>query len=281
MYFRKIFEERRAFFFGAGTVFGFLLALVGLFFQDGGSLFPDSVAYVNGTSIGKEEYLRALNGYASDSKNPLTDETRSRVLERLIEEELLVQRGLELGFASQDKAVRAAIVRSVIQSVTSETSSDDPTDITLRTYYMLNREKFSGSPGYRLSIVEEEDKAEASKISAEWKKNGNSPNQSVLDLPRTPLPARKWIDYIGPDAAELLTSLKPGETSSPIPHGKKFLILHLISVEAGPSRPFREIKEEIKSYYLQEKGSEALREYLEALKKKSKIQRNSLDRLSE
>ncbi|PJZ49752.1 peptidyl-prolyl cis-trans isomerase [Leptospira saintgironsiae] len=258
---------------GSGAIFGFVLAVFGLLFPEKGVLSMDSAAEVNGTSIGREEYIRALAGYASDSKNPITEEIKFQVLERLIEEELLVQRGLELGLADQDRLIRAGIVRSVIQSVISETSSKEPNDLELRIYYISNKEKFSGTQRYLVSAFETFDERSAWKASEEWKEKGK-PNQAVfIDLPASPLPIRKLLDYLGPEIARVIVDLKPGEISSPIQSGNKYLIVKLISSEPGVSLPFQQIREEIKAYYLQEKGDKVLRDYLEFLKRRAKIER--------
>src|SRR5262245_15749646 len=68
---------------------------------------PEGVASVNGTAIREEDYERALAAFASDRRSPVEAGDRRHVLDRLIDEELLVQRGLDLGFSRSDRRVRA------------------------------------------------------------------------------------------------------------------------------------------------------------------------------
>ncbi|TGL64247.1 peptidyl-prolyl cis-trans isomerase [Leptospira sarikeiensis] len=258
---------------GLGSFFGFSLALIGLLFPNIENSFEDIAADVNGVRIGKEEYLRALAGYSSDSKNPLTNEIRANVLERLIEEELLVQRGLELGFASQDKQIRAGLVRSVIQSAISEISAEEPSELELRFYYLSHKEKFFSTPRYKVLAYEEAEEKKAILLSEEWKKNGKIQNGTIVPLPDSPLPPRKLLDYLGPFATAALENLQTGEVSLPLRSGNKFLILKILSLEPGNIPKFGEIKEEIKTEYKQDKEDKSLREYLDLLKRKSKIKR--------
>ncbi len=50
----------------------------------------------------------------------LTDNDRALVLERLIEEELLVQHGLTEGIMRSDRRLRGAMIESLIEGVTVE-----------------------------------------------------------------------------------------------------------------------------------------------------------------
>ncbi len=88
-----------------GAAVGIAAAAAGLLLGDAGDaggLPDDVVALVNGTPVRLADYERAVVALASDRREPLEDEDRRYVLDRLVDEELLVQRGLELGFARLD-----------------------------------------------------------------------------------------------------------------------------------------------------------------------------------
>src|SRR5262244_135331 len=82
-----------------------------------GALPSGVVALVNREPIRTDDYLRTVQALANDKRDALTDDDRRRVLDRLIEEELLVQRGLALGLARQDRRVRSDLTSTVIDSV--------------------------------------------------------------------------------------------------------------------------------------------------------------------
>ncbi|EMY78021.1 PPIC-type PPIASE domain protein [Leptospira weilii serovar Ranarum str. ICFT] len=262
------------YFLGAGAFFGFLLALVGLLFPEKEIFLSDTIAEVNGTYISKDEYFRVLSGYASDSKNPITEEVRAGILERLIEEELLVQRGLELGFAQRDRSIRGSIVRTVIQSVLSENVSEKPNVAELRTYFLSNREKFLKTSRYKIVVYEQSNEESARQISKQLKETGKTEAPNVSDIPNSLLPLRKLLDYLGPDLVGALKDLKSGEVSDPIRFGEKFLIVKVLARQPGQIPDFDSVREEVEASFLQENGDRALREYLDRLKTKSKIERN-------
>ena len=94
------------------------IALGGLeangWWKDSRSLPMDSAARVNHTEIRQLDYQRALRLMASGKRSPLTAEDRILVLERLIQEELLVQYGIAQDLLRADRKVRSAVLQSVL-----------------------------------------------------------------------------------------------------------------------------------------------------------------------
>ncbi|EMN48090.1 PPIC-type PPIASE domain protein [Leptospira interrogans str. L1207] len=273
MFFGKNIVIGPKYFLGAGALFGFLLALIGLLFPEREILLSDTVAEVNGNYIKKDEYFRTLTALPSDSKNPITEEARANVLERLIEGELLVQRGLELGFAREDRLIRASIVRAVIQSIISENVSEKPNVLELRSCFLLNRDKFLKTSRYQVMVYQQSDEVSATRISKELRETGRTTAPNVYYIPNTLLPLRKLLDYLGPDVVWALENLKSGEVSDPIKSGEKFFVVKVFVLEPGSTPDFDSVKKEVGASYIQEKGDRTLREYLDKLKAKSKIKK--------
>ena len=119
-------DERRVrarWLLGLGAAAGLTLAASSLLSGPGrnaGELPEGAVARVNDAIIRNEEYARLLAALASDRRNPLTEEDRRRLLDRLIEEELLVQRARELGVDRLDRRVRSILVSAMIDSIVAE-----------------------------------------------------------------------------------------------------------------------------------------------------------------
>jgi hypothetical protein len=63
---------------------------------------------------------------ASEKRDPLTDQDRVLVLERLIEEELLVQHGLSVGLVRREQRLRGNVIQSLITSITVEYEAASP-----------------------------------------------------------------------------------------------------------------------------------------------------------
>ncbi len=106
---------------------------------DGGAgnvarLPADAAAVVNGRTIRTEELERAVDLLRNDKRNPLTPEDESRVLRRLVEEELLIQRGVDMGLVDTDRAVRRAITGAIVASVIAESASKPPSREELEAF---------------------------------------------------------------------------------------------------------------------------------------------------
>jgi PPIC-type PPIASE domain len=67
---------------------------------------------------------------------------RKKVLEDMVAEELLVQRGLEIDLSSFDPDVRAAMVAGVELEVSADVLAEQPDEAQLRDYYLLHRARY-------------------------------------------------------------------------------------------------------------------------------------------
>jgi hypothetical protein len=112
---------------GLGAMVGIGLGFVNVFEWVDLPLLPDSVvARVNHVDIASSEYEKALSMLASEKRDPLTDQDRVLVLERLIEEELLVQHGLSVGLVRREQRLRGNVIQSLITSITVEYEAASP-----------------------------------------------------------------------------------------------------------------------------------------------------------
>lgn len=138
-------SRRATILLGLGATAGLAVAALGL--MEGGEIagsLPDgAVAAVNGEIVRIEEYERAVRALASDRREPLGDEERRHVLDRIIDEELLVQRGLELGLMRHDRRVRGDIVSAVIDVIVSQTAAEVATDEEVEAFYEESRDYFT------------------------------------------------------------------------------------------------------------------------------------------
>jgi len=138
-------SRRAVFLLGLGAALGAALAAAGLVgggHSGGGALPADVVARINGTAIRTEDYERAVAALAGDRRDGADVEQRRHVLDRLIDEELIIQRGLELGLARQDPKVRADLTAAVIASIVSEQADLQPSDAELERFYDEQRDFF-------------------------------------------------------------------------------------------------------------------------------------------
>ena len=139
-------EWRGPILLAVGAIVGVLMAAIGAIAPNGrnvGALPEDAIARVNDKTIGTEEFARAMTLLAGDKRYPVTDEDRGHVLDRLIDEELLVQDGIETGLVDSDRTVRKAISTAMIASIIAESASNQPSEDDLRAFYQENRPNFA------------------------------------------------------------------------------------------------------------------------------------------
>ena len=114
---------------------------------------PGAIAVVNGAAIRTEEYRRAVAMLASDKRNTLTDADRVHVLERLIEEELLIQGAVLDGLVERDPAVRKAITQAMLAAIVTDSASARPTQEELRAFYADNAPLFERREASQASVT--------------------------------------------------------------------------------------------------------------------------------
>jgi hypothetical protein len=99
------------------------------------ALPPGVAALVNGRPILADEYTRALAMLAGDRRDPLLQRDQARVLERLIDEELLVEWALAQGALASERSVRDAVTLAMVESVGAESASRAPSEAELRSAF--------------------------------------------------------------------------------------------------------------------------------------------------
>ena len=93
----------------------------------------DVVAVIGVVPIGADELERAVDALASDRRGAITEADRERVLERLIDEELLVQAAVEAGLPENDGVVRRSLTEAMVAAIEAQ-SDDRSIDAALQNY---------------------------------------------------------------------------------------------------------------------------------------------------
>jgi parvulin-like peptidyl-prolyl isomerase len=282
-------SERRAIALLAfGATVGLVAAAIGLLAQtrDADALPEGAVAAVNGAAVRRADYERAVAALASDRRDELDDADKRHVLDRLVDEELLVQRALELGLARSDRRVRGDLVAAVIEAVTADAGQREAGDAELRAFFDANRDYFA-RPG-RLHVeqvfVRSSGDADADALArardaaarlregapvAEVQESaGDAP---VAILPNAPLPAAKLREYLGPAAVEAVATLAPGGVAEPVRSAGGYQVLRLVARESNRAPELAEVEAEVRAEWRRRAGDEALRAYLDEVRARAAI----------
>jgi hypothetical protein len=133
--------------FAAGTALGLAIAAYGLFSVPGTRIVgvpPEDVALVNGRHILRSDFITQIQLETSLPYEQTTKEQRQKVLKEMVDEELLVQRGLEVDLAASDPDVRAYMVAGVQLQVDADVLAQQPSDEDLDKYFKEHMDKYTG-----------------------------------------------------------------------------------------------------------------------------------------
>jgi parvulin-like peptidyl-prolyl isomerase len=129
-----------------GALIGLAIAGYGLFTAKGTrsrAVPPEAIALVNQRQILRSDFMIQTQTQFVLPFAQTTREQRHTVLEDMINEELMVQRGLEIDLPSYDPDVRNALVAGVELEVTADVLSQQPTPEEMRAYYQHHKDKYS------------------------------------------------------------------------------------------------------------------------------------------
>jgi parvulin-like peptidyl-prolyl isomerase len=272
---------------GLGAALGLALAAAGILGGAEVRLSDEAVALVNGVPIRSADYTRLVAGLESDLRRPADDAQRRRVLDRMIEEELLVQRALALGLARHDRRVRADLVSAMIAAITSDVDQREPTESELRAFY-ADESAFFVQPGrlrvrqifFRVPASADEASVNARAREARQRLVDGEPfdevtralgDEAILRIPDAPLPAAKLREYLGPTALRAALELQVGEVSQPVRSGTGIHLLQLLEREPNRTLPYDEIAEQVRNEWRRRAGDRALRDYLDDLRAQADV----------
>jgi parvulin-like peptidyl-prolyl isomerase len=192
-----------------------------------------------------------------------------------------VQRGIELGLARSDTAIRAQVTRAVIASVVAEVQDISATEADLRRFYEQNRDFFTRTGNLRVrqvfvrtrTVKDPEGERRAQDAAARLRAGEDFDtvrrllgDPELAPLPDAPLPPTKLREYVGPTALRAILNLPVGTISDPVRSGTGYHVLQLLERRADEAPPFDTIRAEIEAEFRRRRGDEALRGYLDDLR---------------
>jgi parvulin-like peptidyl-prolyl isomerase len=267
---------------GAGL--GLAAAAAGLLARGspGTALPADAIATVNGEGVRVEELVQAVAAVAADRRGPVGDNEKRRLLDRLVDEELLIQHGLALDLVRRDHAVRAALVSAVIELAMANVDEEEPTAAEVVRFYDAHHDYFTQPGRVRvrqvLVRIREDDAAAAAEARAREAAGRLRAGEAfatvraalgdaeIAPLPEGWLPPAKLRDYLGPTPARTVLELSVGDVSEPVRSGIGFHVLQVLEREAPRTPALAEIEGEVRAELRRQQSDEALRARLDGLR---------------
>jgi parvulin-like peptidyl-prolyl isomerase len=215
---------------------------------------------------------------ASDRRAGLRQGDAPRVLARLIDEELLLQRALALGLVRREPRVRGQLVSVMIDTVLAEARARDPSDEELRAFYQEQREYFRQPGRVRLlhravpgTDAAARERAVALRTALE-QGQVPPPDPALVVAPEALLPAGKLEQYLGPSVLETALALPVGATSQPIASTGGYHVVRVEEREPDVVPPFEAVRASVRAEVVRRRGEQALREYLDRLRSEAAIE---------
>ena len=244
-------------------------------------------AKIEDTSIPMEKYLTQLDGLSKDKRSPLTQKDKEYVLERMIEEELLIKRAIDLGMLNDNPMARGTIVQQMIKAIIAENARYEISDSELESFFQENSGFFTKSSRLRIQQIYfsneqlKDDSLIVAKKAYDLLKRGNDfesvsklGSPSALKIPNSLMTLSKVREYIGPSLMNLARELEINSFTSPIEVSGGYKIIYLIDKEMASPPKFNDIKASVSSEFLKRKDDQSLRSYLENLKNWYDVSRN-------
>lgn len=266
------------------SIIGTLLAIYSIMDSNKNfsSLPSDVVATVNDKIIPSERYQTVIQLIENDKRDGLTDIDRRMALERIIEEELLVQYAYQNGFLEADDLLRKSIVRSVVDSIVEQSVSVIPDKNILRDFYQDNLPVFTLDEQYRIVILSSQDRSDITAAKQIWQQSYDIQKleneiESIrqLEIPSGFISKLRLGTLIGPLLREVVLSIRIGETSKPIETIYGYSIVTLIDKKNKIVPEYSEIQEVVLQEFRRRQREDILDELLIDLKRQSDININS------
>ena len=277
--------------FACGTALGLGIAAYGLFTAAGTRVVgvpAEDVALINGRHILRSDFIAQTQVETALPYDQTTKEQRLKVLQEMIDEEILVQRGLEVDLAASDPDVRAAQVAGVQLEVDADVLAQQPSDQQLEAYFNAHRDQYAGEGimALRDLIVQPNDMTTAEQARAKAKqaveafRKGTSSDDAAATnglQDSGKLDRGDMFDFavklkLSPQLYAIASKLSAGQASEPVEDGGVTHVLFMEKRQAPAERTFADARDAVFQDYKKEEQARVEAANLQYLKSKADIQ---------
>ena len=260
---------------------GLLLLLVGSNTQINWQNQPiDTVVLVNQQPVTESalKFARQRSGrFMIDV--PVQDRDK-QLLQRLIDDELILQRAEELGILQADPGIRKLLARSAIDTVVRESQAVLIKEPELIAFYNDHQAVFQQPQRITLQAAQFDDLGMANisrnavLLGDSLKKTVSLGGGKILPIPVSPLPKHMLIRYLGISLTDLALGLSATQISQPIVQGDNIYLLQVIENQPATLMPFEQVRETVMTELISRQRRDSLTTTLEELKQTASIQLN-------
>ena len=246
----------------------------------------NAVALVNDMTISEDQFIKYISTLGIDVVDENDEELLEIVLEKMIEEELLLQKGIELELHKFDIQIRKAIIQQVINSILLQ-NEEEVTEKELREYYENNKNKYQLSKLIHLDIIflnsqREEDinllfEAISTIGFAETKKQFHQ--ELFFSIPDRLISIKDCIQLLGTNICKDIFELNLNDISNPIKYENGSLVIRIRNTNRDivDNDLFNRLYDKILFDFKNSEDDKYFKDYIQYLKENAYIKRYDLD----
>ena len=240
-----------------------------------------AIARVGEKEISRQRFEEIIKVLDDQSNSELTLEKKNLIRERLIDEELLLQRAIELDLVRNDPLVKGNVIQTMFQHIINSSELAEPSEVELREYFSKEKNYFSSGKRYKLKNYIFRNLSDA-ETARDLLIQGNLESflklvetENSIDLPSVFLTPQKIRDYLGPQVLEELPSLEKGDFSNIFEINQLPSMVICIDILLDNNPKFEEIAEQIKNKFVRGREDSLVKEYIENLRNFYEIEKYS------
>jgi len=240
---------------------------------------PDTLVTVNGYPITKSALRNAEKRIQSNSSDPMNPDDRELLLQRLIDDELMLQHAENLGIFTTDPGIRKLLVRSSVDSIIEDSRSKPISDEQLRTFYEDHKSVFQRPSRLQLKVASFSNPEMAKDTRELIKKEvpfelalAETKTGELINIPSSLLPEHVLRRYLGSKLTAVALSLSENQISSPITIDEFTYLIYLLAKEPEQQLSFDDSYLQVNSEYRSRNRQNALTSALIQLRKDADIQ---------
>jgi parvulin-like peptidyl-prolyl isomerase len=270
---------------GAGAAAGILLAAAGALAPTAGDLAGNAIARVNGKAVTSHDLALALRRLADDGRVSPPPTGRQEALGFLIDQELLIQRGVEIGLLESDRTVRKVIAMAMIDAVVAGVLKKEPTEEELRAFYASHQPVFTAPARVHVQHIAFGGDGDLARALAQAERASTAIAQGVsfaetrerygdkdsAPVPDAPVPFHVLHRHFGPGLTNAALAMPVGAISRPLPSPWGYHLLRVVESQPEHVQPYEAVRQAVKAEYFRRRRDEALQHYLDRLREEATI----------